>query len=325
MSDFYFIAVLTYGKEKHGDQSDFKLGQGAGMSVLLALFGSHAREFVVPRASYRYVNLDVKGISAHRNYLVLNVTPDEKAQVDSICRQQGSYTWVYLWEQDSRRWLEFPSAPQAHYIDPSSYGGSCPKFPPTHAKFVTPSKLTDDAPESKSVGSLTFTQSSDWWWIGGDTYPHREALRDAGAQWSKSRHEWYYKGHDLPQAIRNLVVSQPAPQPTLAHTPEHEIVVTSSGASFNVIKRDVPLSTFAASEHESAPASEPMTPATASTDDLAEDTLEVADAVHDVSEALMRSVRTDDVTAALVAHIHDSERNGSVAKRRPVWRRVELS
>ena len=78
MSDFHFIAVLTYGKEKHGDQSDFKLGQGAGMSVLLALFGDRAREFVVPRASYRYVNLDVKGVSAHHNYLVLNVTPDEK-------------------------------------------------------------------------------------------------------------------------------------------------------------------------------------------------------------------------------------------------------
>jgi len=309
MSDFHFIAVLTYGKEKHGDQSDFKLGQGAGINVLLALFGDHAREFVVPHASYRYVNLDVKGVSAHRNYLVLNVTPDEKAQVEAICRKQGSYTWVYLWEQDSRRWLEFPSAPQAHYIDPSSYGGSCPKFPPTHAKFITPSKLTEHVPQANVTNGLTLTQSGDWWWIDGDTYPYREALRNAGAHWSKSRREWYYKGHELPQAIRDLAASQPVSQPTPGDTPERETIVTSSGASFTVVKHDVPLSTFAASEHESAPASEPITPAAASTDDSVEDAPEVSDAAPDVPEALMRSVRTDDVTAALVAHIHDSERN----------------
>ena len=310
MSVFHFIAVLTYGKEKHGDQSDFKLGQGAGMNVLLDLFGNHAREFVAPRASYRYVNLDVKGISAHRNYLVLCINPDEKAQVETICRQQGSYTWVYLWENDTRRWLEFPSAPQAHYIDPSSYGGSCPKFPPTHARFVTPSKLTDDAPEISSAGGLTVTQSGDWWWIAGDTYPHREALRNAGAHWSKSRREWYYKGHDLPQAIRDLAAPQLALQPIPADTPARETIVTSSGMSFTVVKRDVPLSTFATSEHEPVPDAKTVTPTTPSPDHPLEGTaLELSDAAQDVPEALMRSVRTDDVTAALVAHIHDNERN----------------
>lgn len=148
MSDFHFIAVLTYGREKHSNKSDFKLGQGAGMNVLLTLLGNRAQELFVPRASYRYVYLEVKGISTHHNYLVLRVTPDEKAQVEAICRKQGSYTWVYLWENDTRRWLEFPSAPQAHYIDPSSYGGAYPKFPPMHAAFVTPSTLTDDVPEA---------------------------------------------------------------------------------------------------------------------------------------------------------------------------------
>ena len=309
MSDFHFIAVLTYGKEKHGDQSDFKLGQGAGTDVLLSLFGDHAREFVAPRASYRYVNLDVKGVSAYRNYLVLRVTPDEKAQVETICRKQGGYTWVYLWENDTRRWLEFPSAPQAHYIDPSSYGGSCPKFPPTHAKFVTPSKLTGDAPEISGAGGLTVTQSNDWWWISGDTFPQREALRNAGAHWSKSRREWYYKGHDLPQAIRDLAAPEAISPPTTSELPAREIMVTSNGASFTVVKQEIPLSTFATSEPEPAPVSEPITPATALTDDPVENTPEVSDAAQDVPEALMRSVRTDDVTAALVAHIHDSERN----------------
>ena len=34
MTDYHFIAVMTYGKEKHGDNSYFKLGRGAGADVL---------------------------------------------------------------------------------------------------------------------------------------------------------------------------------------------------------------------------------------------------------------------------------------------------
>jgi hypothetical protein len=269
MSEFHFIAVLTYGKERHSNQSCLKIARGAGADVLLTLFGSRARELTSAQASYRYVHLDVKDARTHQNYLVLRVTSEEKAQVETICRTVGSYTWVYLWEAEGRRWLEFPSAPTAHYIDPSSYGGTYPKFQPAHAAFVTPSKLSDADIPAEEV--LTLTQSGNWWWIGGDTYRHKDTLKTSGARWSKSRRQWYIIGEILPEQIRALV----------ART---EQSVTPAPP--------IPLTT--------APSPEP---------DDAEERVEVD---QPANESLMRSVRTDDVTAALVAHIHDSERGKAI-------------
>jgi len=276
MSDFYFIAVLTYGTERHGDKSDFKLGNGSGVDVLLALFGDRAHEFVAPRGSYRYVHVDVKGFRTHRNYLVLRVTDEEKVRVEAICRTKGSFTWVYLWESEGRRWLEFPSTPQAHYIDPSSYGGSSPKFPPTHAALVTPSRLTE-TPEMETTGNgsngLTVEQSGNWWWISGDTYTHKETLKAAGGRWSKKRQQWYFIDDALPERIRALVAMPDGSK---------------------VVPLIIPV---------------PPTPPEFPTPLESEEAVEV---VSRVGEVLMRSVRTDDVTAALVAHIHDSERGKPV-------------
>ncbi len=43
-----------------------------------------------------------------------------------------------------------------------------------------------------------------WWWIGGDTYPHRDLLKRHGARFSGRRKAWYWIGHDLPAAIQAL-------------------------------------------------------------------------------------------------------------------------
>lgn len=33
-----------------------------------------------------------------------------------------------------------------------------------------------------------------WWlWIGGDTYKHRAALKEAGCKWSNSKKRWYWR------------------------------------------------------------------------------------------------------------------------------------
>jgi len=244
MSDFFYVAVLTYGSEKQHGVSCFKIGSGSGADVLLALFGDRAKEVALPKASYRYVHVDVKGFRTHRNYLVLRVTSDEKAQIESICRKNGSFVWVYLWEHEERHWLQFPNTPAARYIDPTSYGGACPKFLPSHAGFVTPSSLNDEQ-EPEDAKGITLKQSGDWWWIAGDTYAHRETLRSAGAKWSKSRREWYYKGADLPQAIRDLAaVNESKPVST---APEAEQVVTSDRTRLAVVKHNVPPSTLAPS------------------------------------------------------------------------------
>src|SRR5579864_3681806 len=172
MTDFHFIAVLTYGKEQQDGVPSFKIGRGVSADVLLALFGSRARENTPPRASYRYIHLDVKGATTHQYYLVLRLTADEKAMVETLCRSHGHSVALYLWQDG--RWLQFPCAPQAHYIDPQSYGGSRPKFPPTVAPFLTLSRPSNAPDASTGTHGLTIEQSGNWWWIGGDTYPHKE-------------------------------------------------------------------------------------------------------------------------------------------------------
>ncbi|MBQ9001528.1 MAG: J domain-containing protein [Eggerthellaceae bacterium] len=32
-----------------------------------------------------------------------------------------------------------------------------------------------------------------WLWIGGNTYPHREALKAAGCLWSRTKKRWYWR------------------------------------------------------------------------------------------------------------------------------------
>ena len=32
-----------------------------------------------------------------------------------------------------------------------------------------------------------------WLWIAGDTYNHREALKEAGCMWSRSKKKWYWR------------------------------------------------------------------------------------------------------------------------------------
>jgi hypothetical protein len=46
-----------------------------------------------------------------------------------------------------------------------------------------------------------------WYWLSGDTYPHRETLRRYGARFSQRRKAWYYVGYELPTAIQALVIT----------------------------------------------------------------------------------------------------------------------
>ncbi|MCB9460167.1 MAG: hypothetical protein H6670_11005 [Anaerolineaceae bacterium] len=44
-----------------------------------------------------------------------------------------------------------------------------------------------------------------WFWLRGDTYPHRELLKRWGCRWSKKRKSWYYIGEQLPAAVQQLI------------------------------------------------------------------------------------------------------------------------
>jgi hypothetical protein len=51
-----------------------------------------------------------------------------------------------------------------------------------------------------------------WWWLTGDTYPHRELFKRYGARFSSRRRAWYWIGEMLPAAIQALV-AEPEPTP----------------------------------------------------------------------------------------------------------------
>jgi hypothetical protein len=56
-----------------------------------------------------------------------------------------------------------------------------------------------------------------WWWLTGETYPHRELLKRCGARFSSRRRAWYWIGETLPAAIQALVAEPeitPSEQPS---------------------------------------------------------------------------------------------------------------
>lgn len=47
-----------------------------------------------------------------------------------------------------------------------------------------------------------------WWWLSGNTYPHRHLLKQQGARFSSKRRAWYYIGWELPAPIRRLLAPE---------------------------------------------------------------------------------------------------------------------
>ena len=52
-----------------------------------------------------------------------------------------------------------------------------------------------------------------WWWLNGETYPHRELLKRHGARFSGKRKAWYWVGAELPAAIQALVTQTQSDEP----------------------------------------------------------------------------------------------------------------
>lgn len=47
-----------------------------------------------------------------------------------------------------------------------------------------------------------------WWWLSGNTYPHRQLLKEQGARFSRKRRAWYFIGWELPGPIRQLLAPE---------------------------------------------------------------------------------------------------------------------
>lgn len=79
-----------------------------------------------------------------------------------------------------------------------------------------------------------------WWWLSGDTYPHRHLLKQQGARFSGKRRAWYFIGWELPASIRQLL----APELETASVPVEADALASpncieASSAINVMPTDV--------------------------------------------------------------------------------------
>lgn len=211
----HIIAVDTYGAQRVTAPQTGKLLSAYKMSyttavtaVLLALYGENARDVSPKQASYRYVQIDGDVVVRH-GHILLTVTEAELAKVEQITRQSHR-AGVFLWRD--KKWWVFPDSSHPDYSEPGYRVG--PNFDPTG--FRPPSPSTGERETAISGILVEKSQRSaaekPWWWLSGDTYPHRELLKRHGARFSSRRKQWYWIGTELPAAIQALVTSETQPE-----------------------------------------------------------------------------------------------------------------
>jgi hypothetical protein len=216
MSGQHIIAVDTYGAQRVTDPhtgkavSAYKLGYTSAVTaVLLALYEAKARDVSPKQATYRYIHINGDVIVRH-GHILLTLTADELTRTEAITRQHHRAA-VYLWRDG--KWWALPDSTHADYTEPGYRSG--PTFDPTG--FRPPSPSTGE--RKSTVTGITIERSQReeggrvWWWLNGDTYPHRELLKRLGARWGKKRQAWYIVGAELPAAIRALVTSEEVETP----------------------------------------------------------------------------------------------------------------
>jgi hypothetical protein len=211
MADGHIIAIDTYGAQRVTDPntkklvSAYKLGYTSAVTaVLLALYETNARDVSPKQASYRYLKIDNEVVVRH-GHILLTLTADELAKTEQVTRQSHR-AGVFLWRD--QKWHTFPDSTHADFTEPGYRSG--PTFDPTG--FRPPSPLTGER-ESIITGIVVERSQREeggkvWWWLIGETYPHRDLLKRHGARFSGKRKAWYYVGAELPAAIRALVTSE---------------------------------------------------------------------------------------------------------------------
>lgn len=202
----HIIAIATYGSQrvKHPRTkqriSAYKMGYTSAASiVLLALYGDQARDVSSKQASYHYVQVDADVIVRH-GYILLKVSDTDLARTTGLTRQCHR-AGVYLWQDTG--WQELPSLRNTDFVS-AQHG---PNFNPTGLLIVSAS--TGEAESAIAGITVEKRQRSEydtpWWWLRGDTYPHRETLKRWGCRWSKRQKAWYFIGATLPDAIQHLL------------------------------------------------------------------------------------------------------------------------
>ena len=204
----HILAVHSYGSHRVKNPSTKKIVSAqkigytsAAADVLLALYGDLAQDVSSKRASYRYIQITGETTVRH-GYLLLKLNELELAQAETLTKLHHR-AGAYLYRDG--KWLEMPNQRNPEYSPALSRSG--PNFTPTGYRIVTPANGEKEAAVESITVEVSQRSPEDkaWHWLHGDTYPHRELLRDEGARWSKKRRAWYLIAWELPNAIQQLV------------------------------------------------------------------------------------------------------------------------
>jgi hypothetical protein len=132
-------------------------------------------------------------------HILLSLTPAELHQAEAVARQHPQAA-VYLWRDG--QWLAFPGHDQPDYRAPVH--SADPRFDPTGWRPPSPSSGERAPAVSRIIAERGPGERGEraCWWLSGDTWPHRDVLRQHGARFSGQRKAWYYHGAELPAAIR---------------------------------------------------------------------------------------------------------------------------
>ncbi len=210
----HIIAIAIYGshrvKHPYTGQivSAYKLGYTSATSaVLLALYLDQAQDVSSKHASYHYVQI-LAEVTVRHGYILLKVSDDELTRAEAITLQNHRPA-VYRWIDGA--WQEFPNIQSAQYQPVISHSG--PNFNPTGMLIVSASTGTAEAAIAGVVveKSQRSENETPWWWLRGDTYPHRDLLKRWGCRWSKRQKAWYYIGQTLPDTVQALIDAQNPP------------------------------------------------------------------------------------------------------------------
>ncbi|GAB4528624.1 MAG: hypothetical protein OHK0046_47710 [Anaerolineae bacterium] len=225
-----YIAVMTYGKEpkQDGDEKVSAIKLGGGDLLILAWlqreFG--ARDVGGTRSSYTYLYLPQEPILSG-NWLVLEVTDTQLSDLKEQYRTARADVWsrVYEYREDGEWWT-------------MPVRGVEPKTAKEVGVRLTlkPAAVAVAAEQVKSDGAIYIkaSQADDgkatWYWVEGDTYEHRHALKEAGGRWSKKRQSWYFIGR-LPDQIAALANGASVPVSPTGENPRAPLQPTPTPTS----------------------------------------------------------------------------------------------
>jgi len=256
----HILAIDTYGSQRvtHPDTgrkvSAYKMSySSAASTVLLALYGDRARDVSSKQASYHYIQIDAE-TTVRKGYLLLKVSDAALARAEALTRAHpstntGCWRWLDRHGRTNNGWHRFPSSASDRYTPPEYREG--PSFNPTGMRIVAAATGEAEAAVAGILVEKSQRSPSDtpWFWLRGDTYPHRETLKRWGCRWSKKRKSWYYIGADLPDAVQQLIEQVNAPSDdSVSEDDQDPCSVEEAAAVLGMRVKDTPPETLVASD-----------------------------------------------------------------------------